>query len=460
MSTVGSLFAAWLESEPLGNTQPEMSPSLSDTDEVLCAFLQDWAQLDQQPASPHKVADPATATTPNSSKRPAQDAAATPPKKSRKMRQYQPTKTEKPPVPTSRWQRRKQELETLRQQVAALDNYATQLKTYRVPGQLTRAPVDLPPELEELVQVQTGGWQAAAVREVHRCEASQQENRELKTRLQACVQVSGALQTTLNAAAALRREQLTRNSIASRALQVELMLEQQYRATDNALMFEMLEACVNARVGEIQSVVEKMSEPVTSANTETVCICRKDEHHAAVEFKTTRVLPFPVDAVSSVCWHVAELGWSKHWARVVRRSKDVVSSDWCFPVELESGETVDIRVRCVAKRFEVAKGFVVLAESTTEWPAHLAASGVWARVTRESGVGMAHPYPDSTKGAAASVSRFMMHLTSQPSGLDSETSRKLLGSPAVSDVVIPSFRKLIRNRQQCVDNRLMDAAFA
>ncbi|KAF1781202.1 hypothetical protein GQ600_846 [Phytophthora cactorum] len=140
----------------------------------------------------------------------------------------------------------------------------------------------------------------------------------------------------------------------------------------------MLERSVNARVNEIQAITNEVSQPVMTANTEQVCICRKGDTHAAVEFKTVRVLPFDVDTVSSVCWRAAGLGWKRQGARVVRRSADVVSSDWRFPVQLKQGETVEIRVRCVAKRFRVQQGFVVIAESTTEWPAHLAASGVWS----------------------------------------------------------------------------------
>ncbi|KAJ8514568.1 hypothetical protein ON010_g18664 [Phytophthora cinnamomi] len=246
------------------------------------------------------------------------------------------------------------------------------------------------------------------------------------------------------------------------------MMNQQVEVQENARIFDMLEANVNARAHEVQTVAEEVSQHLQLLDNEQVGICRKDESHAVVEFKMTRVLPFDVDTISNVCWRVVELGWQRQNVRVVRRSRDVVSSDWCFPVQLEKGEAVEIRVRSVAKRFRTQEGFVVLAESTTEWPAHLAASGAWSRVTREHGWGLVHSYPVSASRSAAqdpsqstaSVSRFLMHLTTEPSGLDSDTSRKLLGSPAVSDIVIPSFRTLIKNRQQCVDNRLMDSASA
>ncbi|GMF27178.1 unnamed protein product [Phytophthora lilii] len=369
-------------------------------------------------------------------------------------------------TPATRWQRRKQEVQTLKEQVEALSNYASFLQTRRVPGQLLDSMINLPPELDQLLQIQNGGWQAAAIKEIRRCQEAQQVNQELKRQLQTCVKVSGTLQMALNAASKLRRDQFAQNSIASRALQVELMMSQQVDAADSARIFDMLEASVNVRADEVHAIASKVSQPLQAAGTEQVSICRKNETHAAVEFRTMRVLPFDLDIVSSVCWHAAQLGWKRHGlSRVVRRSGDVVASDWCFPVQLEKGEAMDIRVRCVAKRFQVPEGFVIIAESTTEWPAHLAASGAWSRVTRESGWGLLHSYPVGSAAQAASrptatVSRFLMQITCEPSGLDSDTSRKLLGSPAVSDIVIPSYRTLIRNRQQCVDNRLMDAAFA
>ncbi|KAG3104500.1 hypothetical protein PI124_g14099 [Phytophthora idaei] len=444
---------------PLSQTPPP-----PDSDEVLRDFLQEMAELDRLEVPKTKIP-----------KRKAVDTPPRPAKKAKKAANQSyaqfpsletQTQARQDKRPMSRWYRRKQELETLKEQAEKQANYVTFLQTRRVPGLMSQDPVNLPPELELLVEMQTESWQAAAIREIPQCQASQQENQELKQRLQDCVQDSGRLQTALNAATALRREQLSRNSIAARALKVEMMMDQQYWA-DDALIFDMLERSVNARVNEIQAITNEVSQPVMTANTEQVCICRKGDTHAAVEFKTVRVLPFDVDTVSSVCWRAAGLGWKRQGARVVRRSADVVSSDWRFPVQLKQGETVEIRVRCVAKRFRVQQGFVVIAESTTEWPAHLAASGVWSRVTRDSGWSLVHSYPTATNrsvardssSSPAPVSRFLVCMTSVPSGLDSDTSRKLLSSPAVSDVVIPSFQTLIRNRQQCVDNRLMDAAF-
>ncbi|KAL4165661.1 hypothetical protein KRP22_014371 [Phytophthora ramorum] len=452
--SLDSLVAAWI-GDPDKIQAPQPQPQPQDSDDVLRAFLQEMAELDQQPPpSPTRGPIEAIATKPRFLKRQAPEPSTPPAKRSRKPSAQPPAK---PQAPATRWQRQKLELGTLKEHAETLGNYVAFLRKRQVPG----LSIQLPPELEQLVQLQTTGWQAAAFREIRRCQAARQDNAELKQRLQACVQASGTLQTALNAAESLRREQLARGSIASRALQVEVMLDLQHRTADSARVFNMLEQSVNARVDEIQAVVSEVSQPVLTANTERVSICRKDETHPAVAFRTVRVLPFDAALVSNVCWQVAELGWKIQGSRVVRRSKDVVSSDWRFPVELEKGETVEIRVRCVAKRFVVPEGTVVLAESWTEWPAHLAASGTWSRVTRESGWGLVHSFPDNgADSSPACVSRFMMHMTSEPAGLDSDTSRRLLGSAAVSDIVIPSFRRLIRNRQQCVDNRLMDAAFA
>ncbi|KAL3670799.1 hypothetical protein V7S43_003985 [Phytophthora oleae] len=471
-SALDTVPSPWLETDLMGIQLPQplplSQPSPPDSDEVLRHFLQEMAELDRQetPSTPEpKTLKRKAISTPRPAKKVKQATNGATAK-------FQPlaTRIEAPKAkePITRWQRRKQEFETLKEQAEILGNYVAFLQTRRTPGLMLQDPVNLPPELEQLVQLQTRGWQGAAIQEMRRCQASIQENQELKERLQACVQDAGRVQTAFEEAESLRKEQLSRSSLAVRALRVDMMMKERYHAADNALIFDMLEANVNARVHEIQSIAEEVSQPVLTANTEQVCICRKDETHPAMQFKTARVMPFDVDTVSSVCWRVAEVGWKRQGARVVRRSADVVSSDWCFPVQLEKGENVEIRVRCVAKRFKVHEGFVVIAESTTEWPAHLEATGVWSRVTKESGWGLIHPYPakrnrsaaQDTSRPPASVSRFVMFITCQPSGLDTDTTRKLLGSPAVSDVVVPSFRKLIHNRQQCVDNRLMDTAFA
>ncbi|KAF4035131.1 hypothetical protein GN244_ATG12904 [Phytophthora infestans] len=369
---------------------PLSQTPLPDSDEVLQDFLHEMAELDrlEVPKTPE----------PKLPKRKAIDTPPRPAKKAKKAvdqsytkRQPQ-TQATQDKTPMTRWQRRKQELETLKQQAETLGDYVAFLQARRVPGLMLQGFINLPPQLEQLVELQSGGWQAAAIWEIRRCQSSQQENKELKERLQGCVQDSGKLQTALNTAQA--RVHLSHDT----------------------------------RCGGIQ---DRAGVAVRCGHG---LECLLASGRARLE--TTR-------------------------ARVVRRSQDVVSSDWCFPVELEEGETVEIRVRSVAKRFAVQQGFVVLAESTTEWPPHLAASGVWSRVTRESGWGLVHSYPPRSvaRGSSSSVSRFLVYMSSVPTGLDCESSRKLLGSPAVSDVVIPSFQKLIRNRQQCVDNHLMDAAF-
>ncbi|KAK1935562.1 hypothetical protein P3T76_010257 [Phytophthora citrophthora] len=462
----------WLQPDLMGIQLPQplplSQPSPPDSDEVLCHFLEEMAELDRQetPSTPEpKTLKRKGISTPRPAKKMKQTTTQTSVK-------FQPliTKIEVPKAkePITRWKRRKQEFETLREQAETLSKYVAFLRSRGTPGFMLQDPLNLPPELEQLVQMQAGGWQVAAIHEMRRCQASIRENQELKDRLQACVQVSGRVQTALKAAESMKREQLSRSSLAVRALRVDMMMNERFQAGDNAMIFDMLEANVNARVHEIQSITKEASQPMLTANTEQVSICRKDETHPMMQFKTTRVMPFDVDTVSSVCWRVAEFGWKRQGARVVRRSADVVSSDWCFPVQLDKGENVEIRVRSVVKRFKVHEGFVVIAESTTDWPAHLAATGVWSRVTKESGWGLVHPYLTKGNGSAAqgtssqppaTVSRFVMSMSCQPSGLDMDTTRKLLGSPAVSDVVVPSFRKLIHNRQQCVDNRLMDTAF-
>ncbi|KAG1712613.1 hypothetical protein DVH05_000355 [Phytophthora capsici] len=457
--------APWLEPDLMG-IQPQPLPlsQPSDSDEVLCHFLEEMAELDRQeiPSTPEpKTLKRNAISTPRPIKKVKQTITEATAK-------FQPlvTKSEAPKEPITRWKRRKHEFEALKEQAETLSKYVAFLRSRGTPGLMLQDAMNLPPELEQLVQMQAGGWQVAAIQEMRRCQASIRENEELKERLQACVQVSGRVQTALKAAESLKREQLNRSSLAGRALRVDLMMNERYQTTDNALIFDMLEANVNARVHEIQSITKEVSQPVRTANTEQVCICREDETHPMMLFKTTRVMPYDVETVSSVCWRVAELGWKEQGARVVKRSADVVSSDWCFPVQLDKGENVEIRVRSVAKRFKVDEGFVVIAESTTEWPAHFEATGVWSRVTKESGWGLVYPYPTKGNRSAAqcssqppaSVSRFVMSMTCQPSGLDTDTTRKLLGSPAVSDIVVPSYRKLFHNRQQCVDNRLMDTA--
>ncbi|KAG7393811.1 hypothetical protein PHYBOEH_005994 [Phytophthora boehmeriae] len=400
MNCPEAICPSWDDPQLLNNQEP---------DEILHNFLQEMVELDRQPA----------VESPTATKRQLEEPTTPSPT------QHQTMEGRK---------RHKQELQTLKSEAETLENYVQFLKR----GHQNQVGLSTQRSLQE----------------------TQERNSQLKDQVHSCVHISDALQTVLSAAERLRNEQLNRNSIASRALRVEMRLSQQQQWADatTAGVFDLLEASVIARVGKMKSLVAaEMSHPVLKTDNEEIQICRKDESRPTVEFRSTRVLPFNVETVSHVCWHGCAMSRAGG-VRVAMRSEGVVSTDMSMPVPLESGEVVEIRVLCVIKRFILDGSFVVIAESLTEWPAHLVASGAWSKATRESGWGIVHRYPTPSQRSttSASVSRFLLHMSCMPTGTDVEGARKLLNSPAVSNVVIPSFRRLIHNRQQNVDNLLLD----
>ncbi|RLN96796.1 hypothetical protein BBJ28_00022994 [Nothophytophthora sp. Chile5] len=448
------LFSDWRDAD--GGATPalplpppfETATSVPDSDDVLLDFLQEMNELDRQPRPletdlepkelPQEMGGPRQAQEAPAKQRRAKEKAKATPKKSASMS----------------WLRRKQELVALRLQTEKLENYAEFLQMRRMPEQLLldpSDPSDLQTQRRHLLRARQEQWRAV-----------QGENAVLKDQVQAYVQISGALQTLFTAATALQRDNLARNSIASRALRVEMAIGRRLDA-DNALIFDMLESSVNSRFDELAAIGREVSQPVTAADAEHIRIRRGDGDHAAVEFKMVRVLPFDVNTVSDVCWGVAQLGWNfmdRPGARVTKRSKDVISTEVCFAVALDNGEVVELHVRCLVKRFVVEEGLAIMAESVTEWPARLAAAGSWTHATREVGWGLIHPYPASNGASEPTASVMRSTMLTQPRPLASDPpAYQLLNTRAVNDVVIPSFRKLISNRQQFVDNLLLDGSF-
>ncbi|EGZ08956.1 hypothetical protein PHYSODRAFT_524347 [Phytophthora sojae] len=105
-----------------------------------------------------------------------------------------------------------------------------------------------------------------------------------------------------------------------------------------------------------------------------------------MEYTCTRLLPFDVNFTRNVAWGIVEEGGGaqKQASNVIRHSEDVHTIDSRFALPSGKDGMVAIDVHCVAKRFMVPEGCVLLAEANSEWSAYQGTANLWSRQSCES----------------------------------------------------------------------------
>ncbi|RLN96795.1 hypothetical protein BBJ28_00022992, partial [Nothophytophthora sp. Chile5] len=287
------------------------------------------------------------------------------------------------------------------------------------------------------------------------------ENERLKERLKLLVQTSGALQTALTVANA-HRCHFTDTTTTARALHLQLGTGQWLGCAD---VFDVLEYRVNARSHELETIFRESHRPLTGADTNDVHIRHDAEElsaAAAVEFKLARLLPFHETTASDVMWEMIELGAAQDEfvSCSTKRSEDVIANVDRFRIPMEGGKTVTLDIHGVTKRFEVPGGLIILLESAVEWST---ASSSWGHSTRASGWVIVRRYPTGGGVIAEDMTpcacqlRSIIRLKPRKIEEDGAKATESLLSRTVSDVVIPSFRKMLGSRLQCMENMLLDS---
>lgn len=348
--------------------------------------------------------------------------------------------------PNLSWKRRKEELLRLRAETQALETRAMFLKLRRPQATMLKAGVGLSEEQKR--------WRDAAVSEKQKCQSAQDENTQLKDKLESCYKACNDLQTVLAVAGIKQHNLVVANTYSAKALQAEMRSEHILQLSPTVLT--SLENRVNESLSELEYLFNEARESVFGPDIDQVNVRREGVAgtSAMMEFKRNRIMPFDAAKTSSVIWGVMHLGVipDEHCVRVSKRPDDILASQGCEMQPLEGGDTVDLRVSCVMKRVVVPGGFVVLFESTTEWRARPVQAKAWTHVTRDSGWALI--YPD---GPRPGTCRIQLAVRVRTDTADEQNGPTLL-TPTVSNVVIPSFREGLNSRHQLVENALLDSS--
>ncbi|KAG6618861.1 50S ribosomal protein L1 [Phytophthora cinnamomi] len=351
--------------------------------------------------------------------------------------------------PNLSWKRRKEELLTLRSESEALQTRLMFLKLRRTHAKLLKAGVGLSDEQKR--------WRDAAESEKRKCRSAQEDNTQLKDQLHRCFKACHDLHMVVAVAGVKQRDLVVANPFVARLLRAELRNGHLLQPSSAVLI--NLDNRLNARYSELEYLFHHARESILGPDVDQVNVHREgvDGTLAAVEFKRNQFMPFDADKAFRAIWKVMLLGVmpEDENASVFKHSDDTIVSQGCDMRALQGGGTVEVRVTFMVKRVVIPGGFVALIESTSEWRACPAQAKAWTHTTQDSGWALVHP--NAPQPGTCQLQLAIRLRTHEPAAAGEKNAPTLL-TRVVGDVVIPSFRDILRSRQQLVENVLLDAA--
>ncbi|EGZ08926.1 hypothetical protein PHYSODRAFT_524171 [Phytophthora sojae] len=319
--------------------------------------------------------------------------------------------------PNLSWKRRKDELLKLRSESEALQTRLMFLKLRKTHAMLLRAGVGLSDEQRH--------WKNAAESEKRKYQSSKDENTQLKDQLHRCFKACRDLHTVVSVAGVKQRDLVVANPFAARVLRAELRNGHLLQPSSAVLI--NLETRLNARHSELEYLFHHARESILGPDGDQVTVLREgvDGTSPAVEFRRNQSMPFDATQAFRAIWKVMHMGVipEDQTVSVIQRTKDTLVSQGHDMRELPDGGSVNVRVTA------------------------------WTHMTHDSGWALVHP-----NVLRPGTCQFQLSLRLRTHAAPSEQNGPTLLTPVVSNVVIPSFREMLRARHQLVENALLDAS--
>jgi hypothetical protein len=406
----------------------------ADVVHVLDSFLKDMSDLDSMPCEVGAASRYHTDT--HGEPHGAESRAVEPTEKRQRVAAVQARLTARQPtkkhIPS--WQRRKQELDALRQQTEALETRVAFLQLKRP---------------EELVK-----WKAKSIKEQRRRQTSESENAAMKRQLRGCTRVANALQRTI-ATVVLQGSGLTSVSAIDAALSTPRPLP-----SSSSDMFKDLDATrLDTRSHDMHAALDEAQRASAVVDSVEVNMYRADGSRGeTMEYLCARTLPFDEAVASNAVWSSVRGGRmpQKQVCEIVKRSEDSFAARSLFVHRLARGEVLTADIHCVIRRVAVpAGGCVVLAESTTHWAAHHEQTHLWDHASREA---ICFVCRRCSLGRSSDAG-CQISLTLRSESTDHQMLKNSpIPPPSVHAVAMASCSEMIESHRQLLENRMWDSA--
>ncbi|KAK1935556.1 hypothetical protein P3T76_010251 [Phytophthora citrophthora] len=213
------------------------------------------------------------------------------------------------------WLRRREELHRLRQETQAME---TRVVFLRLQRQNRQASCGFQQKRKE-----------ATTTEQQQLKKAQQENSELKNKVRA-------------SAASRRTASCLSSDVSSAANPIQAAIEEPLPVafridSESAGIFTTLEAIVDRRFQDLQSILDKLQLKSTAVDDVEVHISNGDSGtKAAMEYKCVQVLPFDNVVASKTVWSLVEVcNNPQKLSQVVQRSENTYSARSRFTLHLD-----------------------------------------------------------------------------------------------------------------------------
>ncbi|KAE8986953.1 hypothetical protein PR003_g23830 [Phytophthora rubi] len=176
-----------------------------------------------------------------------------------------------------------------------------------------------------------------------------------------------------------------------------------------------------------------------------------------VRFTTAKAAPFDVNTINTAMWAGAKKNAALNVSSAVESDDDEVLylKKQCVLQQDAGGGGISVLLRGVCRRFVEPHRIVVVWEGTGDWPKDYLRNNPSSVPIREHGYCVIQKL-QSKSGRAAPLSLYQTCVCMTPglsAGIDMDQPECL---QMLSDVVIPSYRKILDAREQMLENAILD----
>eukprot|EP00644_Phytophthora_capsici_P016939 jgi/Phyca11/510390/fgenesh2_kg.PHYCAscaffold_59_\ len=231
----------------------------------------------------------------------------------------------------------------------------------------------------------------------------------------------------------------------------------EYEPTVDAPVFSQMEKSVADQYDQLAQVFRDAGLNESKTDLFDARVVTGDTQGTYVRFTTAKVAPFPLDAIGGAMWK----GALKSAAVNVGNNPAIEQGDGdvmylkkqCMLQDDTNG--IPVLLRGVCRRFVEHDRIVLVWEGTGDWPKDYLRNNPSSVPIRERGYCVVQKFP-TNGGRAAPLSLFQTCVCMTPglsAAIDMDQPECL---QMLSDVVIPSYRKILEAREQMLENAILD----
>lgn len=376
--------------------------------------------------------------------------------------------------------RQKDELDKLRVQVQELqrelDHVRARLpkkpQVYTLNGSGAMGYAELHASVPSSVTI----WERIASHQKEQKNKSEMENMKLKSMVQEQVKISKALEKLVNKRCKNSVRLCRRVCVGCYAVSYWLFfcsfamqqsLEAKFSAkrlrvcdSEEQQIFDALSKSLDERYQQVDAVFEKLGMAYQKREMQEANMILDTINGPTMELKDATIFPFDVQAINDAAWRSMEVesfGCKENMGMIdsllVQSTEDTICVKTSIPLRQQRAPDSDLSIRAVMKRYVERNRVIILWESVSDCLNKLPQCSARGVEMRDRGWCMIESLP-SPPGRHSTIIQLCSHIAPQMSGESNHLS--LQHMHGLVDSVAPCYRYIWGNRQQIMENLLME----